>query len=99
MWEDNENLDDEIANQMKSDCGQDAGHTVVVLITKDGNFADLVAELKLDGVTVYLMSPPDANGKLLSEVGKKRWIPMDKLGQYHSVQNFGIVHYRNFQLS
>lgn len=87
VWEDDDDMDDEIIRQAKSDCGQMPEETTFVLITKDGDFVDLIRDLKEWGVRVYLMSLQNQNGllvqvlghneysqALVNEVGKKRWI-------------------------
>ena len=75
VWEDDEDIDDEIIAQAKSDCGQEATGTTLVLIANDGDYMKLVAELKTQGVVVCLLtSPHTCNEKLAEEVGKKRLI-------------------------
>ena len=75
VWEDTEDMDEEIENQARSDCGQEPKDTVLVLITKDGDFADLAGDLNALGVLVYLISPAFGYSRELVEVvGNKRWI-------------------------
>ena len=70
VWEDDEDMDDEIIAQCKSDCGQEPKDTILVLVTKDGDFTELVEELKERGVDVYLGSPAAGpNQKLVHVVG------------------------------
>lgn len=68
------NWDDGIAQQAKSDCGTDPQGSALLLITRDGDFADLVNELKRRGVRVYLLAGPNANQNLLDAVGSRRVI-------------------------
>ena len=59
VWEDSEDLSDDIIRQSKSDCGHEPEDTILVLLTHPGRdeLADLVGELKSKGVAVYLMAP------------------------------------------
>ena len=59
VWEDSADLSDDIIRQSKSDCGHEPEDTILVLLTHPGRdeFADLVGELKSQGVAVYLMAP------------------------------------------
>jgi len=77
IWEDDADMDDEIIDQSRSDCGAEPGATILVLITKDGDFVDMIDELKTKGVRIYLMAPKNANKDLIEAVGKKRWILLD----------------------
>ena len=74
-WEDTQNMDEEIYDQCMSDCGQDPKATILVLITRDGDFADLIEELQVKGVRVYLLAPDNASQDLFEAVGRKRIIP------------------------
>ena len=40
VWEDDDDMDEEIIAQAKSDCGQDPQNTVLVLITQDGDYME-----------------------------------------------------------
>ena len=74
VWEDNADLDEEIANHARSDCGQDPENTTFILITKDGDFVDLIQDLRDQGVQVYLMgitARTQYSQALAGEVGKK----------------------------
>ena len=82
VWEDNVDMDTEIRNQARSDCGQEPKDTILVIVTKDGDFASLAQELKSLGTEVYLIAPESgSNQKLVQAVGGKRWI---KLPQNYS---------------
>ena len=72
-WEDEEDADEKLVSHCKADCGQDPGSTILVLITNDSDFADLIAEMKSKGVRVYLLALSPAQ-ELLDAVGQKKWI-------------------------
>lgn len=74
VWEDYNDLDEDIVSQSKADCGKDPNKTVLFLVTKDGDFSDLANHLKNKGVLVYVVGPQDTSQKLVQAVGKKRWI-------------------------
>ena len=77
IFEDNEDLIDDIYDQAKSDCGHDPKDTTLVLIALDEEYAELVTELKKQGVRVYVITPPNTyDGSLVEAVGKKRWITL-----------------------
>ena len=75
VWEDEEDLDEDLIQQSLSDCGQSPSETVYVIITEDGDFTDLLEELRERGIRNYLSGPQGSNGDLVNEVGEKRWIP------------------------
>ena len=74
VWEDDRDIDEEIIDQAKSDSGQDPTGTVLVLITRDRNFTDLIEELRIEGVRVYLLGPSSTGDDLIEKVGRRRWI-------------------------
>ena len=75
IWEDDEDLDDEIIAQAKSDCGQEPEDTVLVLITKDGKYEGLIADLLSQGVLVYLLTPSQGYSQdLVDAVGEQKWL-------------------------
>lgn len=74
IWEDESDWDDDIAQQAKSDCGADPQGIALFLITRDGDFVDLVNVLRRRGVRVYLLARPNANQNLLDAVGSRRVI-------------------------
>lgn len=78
VFEDDADMDEEIVNQSKSDCGQEPKDTILVLITKDGGFKDLVAEAQRKGVTVYLVTPQQGYSQsLVQAIGNNsRWIKL-----------------------
>ena len=85
MWEDTEDMSDEIISQVKSDCGHEPENTILVLLTHPGRdvFANLVRELKSKGVEVYLMAREPImqpwGGEvtaLIEEVGHEHWIKL-----------------------
>ena len=62
------NLDSAIVQQVKSDCGHDPENTVLVICSRDGDFASLVREMQDWGVEVYLMGPADTSQRLIHAV-------------------------------
>ena len=77
VFEDDVDMDEEIANQSKSDCGHEPKDTILVLVTKDGDFKELVAASKRKGVTVYLVTPPQGHSQsLVQAIGGKNWIKL-----------------------
>lgn len=72
----NQDIDDELWDQSSSDCGQNPSDTIFVLITRDGDFTDLIQELRKKQVRVHLLAPEDVNERLIEAVGKRRWITM-----------------------
>ena len=76
---DNTNLDQEIVQQSKADCGADPARMVLFLLSKDGDFVELVADLRLKGVLVYVVGPKDSSQKLVKAVGKEHWIQLPSL--------------------
>ena len=75
IWEDDEDLDDEITAQAKSDCGQEPEDTILVLITWDGEYESLIADLHSQGVLVYLLTPSQGYSQhLVDAVGEQRWL-------------------------
>ncbi|RLC60692.1 MAG: hypothetical protein DRI01_09780 [Chloroflexi bacterium] len=65
------NIDEELDTQSWSDCNQAPKDTIFVLITRDGDYAELMEDLREKGVMVYLMAPDDVNQRLAGTVGKK----------------------------
>ena len=75
IWEDDEDLGDEIIAQAMSDCGQEPEDTVLVLIAKDGEYGKLIADLHSKGVLVYLITPSHSYSQnLVNAVGEQQWI-------------------------
>ena len=75
IWEDSDDLDDEIISQCRSDCGRKLKNTILILGSADGDFVELIKEMEGKGVLVYLLTPPGISPKLEQAVGKKRRIP------------------------
>ena len=67
-------IDEELDTQSWSDCNQAPNDTIFVLITRDGDFVDLIEELRKKGVRVYLMAPENCSQQLIEAVGRKKWI-------------------------
>jgi|WetSurMetagenome_2_1015567.scaffolds.fasta_scaffold312915_1 transcriptional regulator with XRE-family HTH domain len=74
VFEDTEDIDEDLIQQSLSDCGQNPTETVLVIITKDSDYSELIRDLSDKGVRVYLIAPEDSSKKLISEVGSKRII-------------------------
>ena len=81
VWEDDQDLHDEIVSQAMSDSGQEPEDTTLVLITEDGQYEELVKDLQGRGVRVYLITPwGHFSNSLVELVGEERWIrvPSDR---------------------
>ena len=77
VWEDDEDIDDEIIAQAKSDCGQEPTDTTLVLIANDGDYMKLVTDLQTQSVQVYLITSQDMyNKELVEKVSRKLWIQL-----------------------
>ena len=75
VWEDDEDIDDEIIAQAKSDCGQEPTDTTLVLIANDGDYMKLVADLQTQSVQVYLITSQSMyNKELVEKVSRKLWM-------------------------
>ena len=68
-------IDEELDSQSWSDCNQALLDTIFVLISRDGDFVDLIQDLRKKGVRVYLIAPENSSQRLIETVGKRRWIP------------------------
>ena len=82
VWENNSGMDDELIDQARSDAGQDPQATILVLITRDNVFGDLIEELHKKGVRIYLIAPNNVVADLTDKVGKKRWIEWENVNFY-----------------
>ncbi len=79
VWEDDDDLSDDIISQSKSDCGHEPENTILVLLTNysRSDFVDLVGELRGEGANVYLMSSGAMERTaLVKAVGDKHWIKL-----------------------
>jgi transcriptional regulator with XRE-family HTH domain len=79
VWIGGQEIFEDIVEQARSDSGQNPKKTILVLITSDNNFKELIFNLKEQGVQVYVMSPLTLNNQLLNQVGQKfsiYWSPM-----------------------
>ncbi len=80
IFEDSEDLKDDIYEHAKSDCGHEPKDTTLVLIARDLEFAELIKELKQQGVRVYVITPPsNYDGALIETVGQKRWMRLPSI--------------------
>lgn len=68
IWHDAYDLDDDIESQCRSDCGHDPERTVLVLVSGDARFADLVREMVAVGVEVLVWAPGDVDTELVESV-------------------------------
>lgn len=78
-WEGGDEIFDDIVNHIKSDCGQRPDGMVLILITIDNGFTELIEELMAKGVRVLVLSPQTYNNKLMEKVGQTniiRWSPV-----------------------
>lgn len=77
VWEEEEGeeLSDSIIEHCRSDCGQDPLGTTLVLIARDGDYADMINELKGRGVRTYLLGF-GCSQELIDAVGVKRLIEL-----------------------
>ena len=64
-----------IQNSYWSQPSIDPKDTVLVLVSKDGDFADLLNEVRQAGVDVYLWAPPGCSRELQGAVNKTNIIP------------------------
>ena len=78
LQEFNYDIDEELDSQSWSDCNQAPKDTIFVLITRDGDYVELIEELRRKGVRVYLMAPEGSGKQLVEAVGRKRWILLPK---------------------
>lgn len=79
VWEEDDDLSDDIISQSKSDCGHEPENTILVLLTdpSENDFVNLVGELRHKGVEVYLMSSEAGEPTDLARaVGNKHWIKL-----------------------
>ena len=67
-------LDTQIVQECKSDCGHNPDDTILVICSKDGDFAGLVEEMRGWGVLVYVMGPHDSSLRLREAAGYSYWI-------------------------
>jgi transcriptional regulator with XRE-family HTH domain len=80
LYKYSQNIDDELDTQSYSDCLQHPEETIFVLISKDGDFVDLLRDLRVKGVSTYLIAPKDSSQKLVEVVGQKRLIHIPSIG-------------------
>jgi hypothetical protein len=90
VFEDDCDMDKDLIDQSRSECLQSPENITLIIITKDRDYLDLIEELKLKRVRVYVISPTDGSQDLIEAVGKKRWIPWQgspKTGVMASINN------------
>lgn len=79
VTEDENEVYDYIIEDAKSDSGHNPEGTVLVLISIDNEFVELIDELMNKGIQVYVMSTQTYNNKLLEKVGHGfsiQWYPV-----------------------
>jgi len=79
VFEYDRDIDEEIIDQVKSDVGQDPAGTILVLISRESGFVELIDELRADKVRVYLIAPENTDSKLIGSVSQRRWIKWDRV--------------------
>ena len=75
VWEETNDLEEKIIHHCKTYCGQDPSRTVLVLLARDGEYADMIDELKGRNVQVYLVGF-GCSQELAGAVGMKRLIEL-----------------------
>ena len=77
VWEDDQDIDEEIIAQAKSDSGHDPKDAILVLIAQDGDYLELINELKGHNVEVYLFTCQQGfSQRLVQAVSKKHWMKL-----------------------
>ena len=77
VWEDDEDIDEEIIAQAKSDSGHDPKDAIQVLIAQDGDYLELIKELRGHNVEVYLFTRHQGfSQRLVQAVSKKHWMKL-----------------------
>ena len=87
IWEDSDDLDSEIVSQSRSDCGRKPANTILILGSRDGDFAGLITEMRGKGVMVYLTAPAGISQRLAQAVGEDWLIPWPSTGFGNRLQN------------
>ncbi len=89
---DDSDQDDEIVQQVKSDCRHDPEDTVLVICSRDGDFEGLVKEVQQWGVLVYMMGPLGTSQRVKDSVEVEQWTQwpatFPAMIQYPSVADF-----------
>ena len=94
VWEDDQDLHEEIVSQALSDSGQEPEDTTLVLIAEDARYGDLIEDTRGWGVRVYLITPSGhfANS-LVDAVGDKRWVQVPS-ECWSRTPSFGVLPFR-----
>ena len=69
-----DNCDTALIHAARSDAGQDPERTAVFIVSRDGDYVDLIRKLQEREVAVYLIAPRDASRSLVNAVGSANWI-------------------------
>jgi hypothetical protein len=75
VWEEGEDIVDTAIDHCKSDCGHDPSSTILVLVARDGDYAQMINEIKSLNVRVYLFGF-GCSQELVNAVGGKRYIEL-----------------------
>ena len=75
VWEESDDLHEKIIHHCKTYCGKDPSRTVLVLVARDGDYADMINELKSRGVRVHLIGF-GCSQELVNAVGENRLIKL-----------------------
>ena len=72
----NGNVDERLIAEAKSDCGQDPTGTLFVLISRDTDYAEMMSDLREQGVDVYVghLTPETPSPALRNAVGRNHVI-------------------------
>lgn len=71
-----EDCDERIISQVRSDAGHNPSNTAVFLITRDRGYVNLIKEQRAKNVLVYVITPPNVSKKLVSAVGEEYLITL-----------------------
>ncbi len=72
VWEEGEDLAQIVIDHCKGDCGQDPSSTILVLVARDGDYADMVNEIKSRDARVHLFGF-GCSQELINAVGERRF--------------------------
>ena len=67
----------QIVNDIQAACQDRPDDTVLVLVTNDGDYTDLIAHLKRAGVGVYVLGTAECSERLRKSVGREGFIHWD----------------------
>ena len=72
------NVDQRLIDEARSDCGQEPQATTFILISRDAGFAEVISDLREDGVDVYVghLTPETPSPALRNAVGRNHIISL-----------------------